>query len=136
MQSLLHKVVSKEVDAVNDMQASASKLVEISVLTSTTAETKTVSLEPAPAPLLNVVRVVDVPSTLTLLVSSVVIVDGAADATLNKAAEHDNVSTEIDTVVEDIVQEDGKTLVENSASRSTKKCCRGCYLGRVDLDTL
>ena len=27
-------------------------------------------------------------------------------------------------------------LVENFASESTKKCCRGCYLGRVDLDTL
>ena len=48
MQSLLHKLVSKEVDARDDMQASASKLIETPVLTSTTAEAKTVPLEHAP----------------------------------------------------------------------------------------
>ena len=82
------------------------------MLTSTTAEAKTVPPEPAPTFVLNVVRVVDVPSTSTLLVGSDVIVDVAADATLNKAAEHASVSTDIGTVVEGIWHEDGKKSVE------------------------
>ena len=111
MQSLLHKVVSKEVDASDDMQESASKLVETPMLTSTTAEAKTVPLEPAPTPLLNVVRVVDVPSTSTLVVGSDVITDVAADATLNKAAKHASVNTDIGTVVEDIRLKEGTKSV-------------------------
>ena len=111
MHSLLHKVVSKEVDAGDDMQASTSKLVETPVLTSTTAIAKTILLEHAATPLLNVACVVDVPSTSTLLVGSDVIADLVADATLNKAAENANVNTDIGTVVEDIRQEDAKKSV-------------------------
>ena len=81
------------------------------MLTSTTAEAKTVPLEPAPTPLLNVVRVVDVPSTSTLVVGSDVIADVAADATLNKAAEHASVNTDIGTVVEDIGLKEGTKSV-------------------------
>ncbi len=84
---------------------------ETPVLTSTTAEAKTVALEPAPTPLLNVVCVVDVPSTSTLVVGSDVIADVAADATLNKAAEHASVNTDIGTVVEDIGLKEGTKSV-------------------------
>ena len=94
------------------VQASSAKLVDTSVLTSTTAEAKTVPLEPALPPLLNVVSVVDVPYPFALLVCSDVIKDVAADATMNKAADHASVTTDIATVVEEIVHEDGNKAVE------------------------
>jgi hypothetical protein len=52
MQSLLHKVGSKEGIADDGMQVQTSytKLVDTPVLTSTTAEAKTVLPEPAPTP--------------------------------------------------------------------------------------
>ena len=104
MQSILHKVGSKEVDTCDDIQAQTSyaKLIPTPVLTSTAAEAKTVPPELAPTPLLNVIRVVDVSSTSALLVGSDVVVNVAVDATMNKAADHVNVSTNIGTVVEDI----------------------------------
>ena len=101
-------------DAGDDIQAQASyaTLVLTPVLTSTAAETKTVPPESAPTSLLNVIRVVNVPSTSALFVGSDVAVDVAADVTINKAADHANVSTDIDTVVEKIGHEDGKKSVE------------------------
>ena len=114
MQSLLHKVGSKKVDAGDDIQAQASYAIlgPTPVVTSTAAEANTVSPEPAPTPLLNVIRVVDVPSTSALLVGSDVAVDVAPDATINKTADDVHVSTDIDTVVEKIGHEDGKKSVE------------------------
>ena len=63
--------------------------------------------------LLNVVSVVDVPSSSTLFIYSDVIKNVAADATMNKAADHASVTTDIGTVVEDIVDEDGNTTLES-----------------------
>ena len=79
---------------------------------STTAEAKTVSLEPAPFPywLLNVVSVVDVPSPFALLICNDVIKDVAANVTINKAADHASVTTDIATVMEEIVHEDGNKV--------------------------
>ena len=81
--------------------------------TSTMAEAKTVPPELALPPLLNVVSVVDVPCPFALLVCSNVIKDVAADATMNKAADHANVTTDIATVVEEIMYEDGNKAVES-----------------------
>lgn len=122
MQSLLHKVGSKEVDAGDDIQAQAlyATLVPTPVLTSTAAEVKTVPPKPAPTSLLNVIRVVDVPSTSALLVGSNVAVDVAADATMNKAADHANVIIDINTVYEKIGYEDEKKSVEPDVS--PKRC--------------
>jgi hypothetical protein len=95
MQSLLHKVGSNEGIVGNDMQAQASsaKLVDTSELTSTTAEVKTVPPELFPPSLLNVVNVVDMPSSFALFVCGDVIKNVAADATINKAADHANFTT-------------------------------------------
>ena len=112
MQSLLPKIRFKELDACDDIQAQTSyaTLVPTPVLTSTTAKAMMVPPEPASTPLLNVIRVVDVPSILALLD---VVVDVAADVTMNKAADYANVSTDIDTVVEEIGHDDGKKSVES-----------------------
>jgi hypothetical protein len=60
---------------------------------------------------LNVVSVVDVPSSSTLLVCNDVIKNIAADATTNKATDHVSFTTDIATVVEEIVHEnENKTL--------------------------
>ena len=101
-------------DTCDDIQAQTSyaKLVPPPVLTSTAAEAKTVPPELAPTPLFNVIRIVDVPSTSALFVGSDIVVNVAADATMNKAAEHPNFSTNIGTVVKKIGQEDGKKSVE------------------------
>ena len=95
-------------------QVSTAKLVDTLVLTSTTAEAKTVPPESALPPLLNVVSVVDMPCPSALLVCSDVIKDVAADATMNKAANHASVTTDIATVVEEIVHEDGNKAVESN----------------------
>ena len=79
--------------------------------TSTMAEAKTVPPELALPPLLNVVSVVDVPCSFALLVCSDVIKDIAADATMNKVADHASVTTDITTVVEEIVHKDGNEAV-------------------------
>ena len=64
-------------------------------------------------PLLNVVSIVDVPCPSALLICSDVIKDVAADATMNKAADHASVTIDIATVVEKIVHEDGNKAVES-----------------------
>ena len=79
------------------------------LLTSTTAEAKTVSSEPTFTSLLNVVSVVDVPSPPALFVCSDVIKDVVSDATMNKAADHASVTT----VVEEIMHEDGNKALES-----------------------
>ena len=94
-------------------QASSVKLVDTSILTSTTAEAKTVPPEPALPPLLNVVSVMDVLCPSALLVCSDVIKDVAVDANMNKVADHANITTDIATVVEEIVHEDGNKAVES-----------------------
>ena len=115
MQSLLHKVGSKESNACDDMQAQASvaKLVDTPLLTSTTAEVKMVPPEPTLTSLLNAVNVVDVPSLPALVVCSDVIKDVASDATMNNAADHASVTTDITTVVEEIVHKDGNKTLES-----------------------
>ena len=102
-------------DTCDDIQAQTSyvKLVRAPVLTSTAAEAKTVPPELAPTPLLNVIRVVDMSSTSALLGGSDVVVNVAIDATMNKVADHANVSTNIGTVVEEIGHEDGKKSVKS-----------------------
>ena len=109
MQTLLHKIDPNQGIAGDEMQAQASsaKLVDTSKLTSTMAEAKTVPLEHALLPLLNVVSIVDVPCPSALLVCSDVIKDVALDATMNKAAYHGSVTTDIITVVEEILHKDG-----------------------------
>lgn len=63
---------------------------------------------------MNVVSVVDVTSPSALLVCSDVIKEIAADATMNKPTNHVNVTTDITTVVEDIVHEDGNKALESN----------------------
>ena len=115
MQTLLHKVDPEQGIIGDNMQAQASsaKFVDTSKLTSTTAEAKTVPPELALPPLLNVVSVVDVPCPSALLVCSNVIKNVAADASINKAADHGNITTDITAVVEEIVHKDGNKAVES-----------------------
>jgi hypothetical protein len=111
MQNLLYKVGSQEGIVGDDMQAqtSSTKLVDTSVLTSTTVEAKTPCRNLSLPPLLNVVIVVDVPS----LCYSDVIKDLAADATMNKAADHASFTTDIATMVDEIVHEDENKALES-----------------------
>ena len=115
MQSLLHKIGSKESIACDDMQAQASfaKLVDTSVLMSTAVEVKTVPPEPTLPLLFNVVSVVDVSSPFALLVCNNVIEDILADATMNKAAYHGNITTDIITVVKEIMHNDENKALES-----------------------
>ena len=70
-----------------------------------------VLLKHASPPMLIVVSVVDVPTHYILFVCRGVIKDVAADATMNKTADHISVTNDIVMVVEDIVYEDrNKTL--------------------------
>lgn len=69
-------------------------------------------VEHAPLPLLNVGSVVNVQSHSALLVCSDGVKDVAVDATTNKVTYHINVTTDIATVLEDIVHEDGNKAVE------------------------
>ena len=96
------------------VQASSAKLADISVLTSITAETKTVPLELALLLLLNVVSVVDVMSPSALLICSDIIKDVAADAMMNKAADYASITTDIATVVGEILYEDGNKALESN----------------------
>ena len=83
------------------------------MLTSTTAEAKTIPLEPLLPPLLNVVSMVDVSSLSALIVCSDVIKDVTTYVTMNVVTDHANVSNDIVTLVEEIVHED-----ENKAEKS------------------
>ena len=94
-------------------QASSAKFVDTSMLTSTTAEAKTIPLEPLLPPLLNVVSMVDVSSLSALIVCSDVIKDVTTYVTMNVVTDHANVSNDIVTLVEEIVHED-----ENKAEKS------------------
>ena len=103
------------------VQTSSAKLANTSILTSTMVEAKTVSLEPAFLPLLNVVSVVDVSSPSALFICSDNINNIAADATMNKAANHANITTDIAIVVGEIVYEDeNKALESNVIADMTK----------------
>jgi hypothetical protein len=115
MQSLLHKVGSKENIVGDDMQvqASSAKLVDTSVLTSTTVEAKISYRNLSLPPMLNVVSIVDVVSSFASFVCSDVMKDVAADATMNKAVDHANFITDIATVVEEIVHKDGNKALES-----------------------
>ena len=62
--------------------------------------------------MLNVVSIVDVSSPSALLICSDIIKDVAADATMNKAANHDSVTTDIITVMEEIVHENENKALE------------------------
>ena len=95
------------------VQVSSTKLVYTSVWTSTTAEVRTVPSKSALAPLLNVVSVVDVLSRYALFVCSDVIKDVATDATMNKAADQACVTTNIAMVVEEIIHENEKKILES-----------------------
>ena len=64
--------------------------------------------------MLNVVSVVDVLSPPALFVCSDVIKDVASHATIHKAADHASVTTDITTVVEEIVHEDGNKALESN----------------------
>ena len=57
--------------------------------------------------------VVDLPSPFTLIVWSDFIKDVAAHATMNKVANHASVTTDITTVVEKIVYEDGNKILKS-----------------------
>ena len=94
-------------------QASSAKLVDTSVLMSTTTEVKTVPPEHTLLIMLNTLSVVDVSSPSTLLICSNVAKDVAADTTINKAADHAIETTNIVTVMEEIVYKD-----ENKALKS------------------
>jgi hypothetical protein len=65
---------------------------------------------------LNVVSVVDVPSPPALIVCSDVIKAVAADVTMNKAADHTSVTTDIATVVEEIMHENGNKTFESDVN--------------------
>ena len=95
------------------VQASSAKLVDSSVLTLTTAETKTVPSEHALPPLLNGMSVVDVSYPSALFVYNDVIKDVAADVTMNNAADHASVTTYITTVVDELVHEDETKILES-----------------------
>lgn len=70
-------------------------------------------VEHAPLPLLNVGSVVNVQSHSALLVCSDGVKDVAVDATTNKVTYHISVTTDIATVLEDIVHEDKNKAVES-----------------------
>ena len=82
------------------------------VVSSTTADAKTVPLEFALSPVLNVVSVVDVSFFFTLLVYIDVIKDIVTDVIMNKVADHANITTVIATMVEEIVHEDVKKALK------------------------
>ena len=63
--------------------------------------------------MLNVVNVVDVSFPSALLVCNDVIKDVAADATMNKAEDHANVTTDIATMVEEIMHKDENKALES-----------------------
>ena len=121
MQSLLHKVGSKEGIASDGMQTqtSSAKLVDTSVLTSTTAVVKTVPPKLVHPPMLNVCKCCGYLVTFCIaclqrrhqILNSKL--DVAADVTMNKKANHANVTTESVTVVEEIVHEDGNKTLES-----------------------
>lgn len=115
MQSLLHKVGSREGIAGDDMQtqASSAKLVDTSILKSTMAEIKMVPPELALPPLLNVVNVVDVSSPSALLVCIDVIKDVAVDVIMNKSTDHASNTTNIVTMVKNVVHEDRNKALES-----------------------
>ena len=94
-------------------QASSAKFLDTSVLRSTTVEAKAVLAEPALFSLLNVMSIVDVSCPSALFVCSNFIKNVAADATINKVADHASVTTDIARVVEDIVHKDGNKAVES-----------------------
>ena len=76
-------------------------------------EAKTVPPEPTLPLLFNVVSVVDVSSPFALLVCNNVIEDILADATMNKAAYHGNITTDIITVVKEIMYNDENKALES-----------------------
>ena len=78
------------------------------MLTSTTAEAKTISSELALHALLNIVSVVNVSYPSALFVCSNVVKDVAADTTMNKVANHVSIAT----VVEEIVHENENKVLE------------------------
>ena len=63
--------------------------------------------------MLNVVSILDLPSPYALHVCSDGVEDIAADAITNKVADHACVTTNIATVVEEILHEDGNKAVDS-----------------------
>ncbi len=97
-------------NAIDDMTepSSSAKMLDTSALTSTTVELTMLAHQQVPTPLLTTMGVADMRLPYVVRVSSDVAEDATTDATTDVLRMHTSPETVIASVVEDILQEDGK----------------------------